>query len=133
MRRGISAGLRERSPQVHGVDQVAVVRYGDLAQRSALVRGLGIRPRRRARRRVPDVADRETTAEAGENRLVEDLCDEAELFVDDDRAAVGDRYPSRLLTPMLECIKGVVREPGYVLARRIDADDATGVTYFSRH
>ena len=72
--------------QLGGVDQVPVV-----AQRQAgpglggAERRLRVLPRRGAGRGVAGVADGEMTAQAAEGRFVEDLADQPEVLVDDDR------------------------------------------------
>ncbi len=76
------------------------------------------------------MADREVTPQAGQDRLVEHLGDQTEVLVDDDRSAVRDRDAGGFLTPVLEGIEGVIGEPGYVLTRCIDTDDAAGVPSF---
>ena len=48
------------------------------------------------------------TLQGTQRRLVEDLADEAELFVDDDGATVGDSHPGRLLAAVLQRIETVI-------------------------
>jgi hypothetical protein len=50
------------------------------------------------------VADRDISAQAGEGRLVEDLCHEAEILVHHHTRAVADGHAGRLLAAMLQCV-----------------------------
>ena len=120
-----SAALRG---ELGGVDQVAVV-----AQRQAgaglggAERRLGVLPRGGAGRGVPGVADGEVAAQAAQRRLVEDLADQPEVLVDDDRGAVGHRDPGRLLTAVLEGVQTEIGQLRDLFPRRPDTEDATGV------
>ena len=62
-----------------------------------------------------------------ERRLVEDLADQAEVLVDDERTAVADRDAGGLLAAVLQRVEAEVGELGDLLAGRPDAEDAAGV------
>jgi hypothetical protein len=70
------------------------------------------------------VPDPEIALEGGKRGLVEDLRDEAQLLVDEEVLAVGDRHAGRLLTAVLLSEEAEVREPGDLLARRPHAEEA---------
>jgi hypothetical protein len=66
-------------------------------------------------------------AQGAQHRLVEDLGDQAHVFVDEDAAALADRDARGLLAAVLQRVQPVVGEFGNFLAWRPDAEDATGV------
>src|SRR5918997_874601 len=68
-----------------------------------------------------------TPASAARGGLVEDLADQAQVLVDDDRGAVGDGDARRLLAAVLQGVETEVGQLGDLLPRRPDAEDATGV------
>ena len=73
------------------------------------------------------MADGEVAAQAAQGRFVEDLADQPEVLVDDDRGAVGHRDPGRLLTAVLEGVQAEIGQLRDLLPRRPDTEDATGV------
>src|SRR6185312_3992752 len=85
---------------------------------------LRVLPGGRARRGVAAVPDRDVAAQAVERRLVEDLGDQAEVLVDDERRTVADGDPGRLLAAVLQGVEAVVGELGDVLAGSPDAEHA---------
>ncbi len=113
--------------QLDGVDQVAVVRERDLALVGA-PDGLRVLPRVRAGRRVAHVPDRHLALQRAQLLLVEDLVDEALVAHRHDVAVLGGRDAGRLLAAMLERVEREVGQPGDLLLRRDDAEDAALVT-----
>lgn len=71
--------------------------------------------------------DRDVTTQAGQRRLVEDLGHQAEILVDHHAGAVADRYPGRLLPPVLQRVQPEVGQVGDLLPRGPDAEDTTRV------
>ena len=88
---------------------------------------LRVLPRRRAGRRVAGVADGDVALQGGERRLVEDLRHQAEVLVDDQRAAVADGDAGGFLAAVLQRVQAEVGELGDLLAGRPDAEDPAGV------
>jgi len=131
---GPHAGVRatergDPTGELAGVRQVAVVAEREAAAGGEHAEGgLGVLPGARAGRGVAAVADREVAFQRLEDRLVEDLCDQAELLVDDDRAAVGHRHPAGLLAAVLQGVQAVVGQLGDVLAGGPDAEDTALLT-----
>ena len=76
------------------------------------VHGLGVVPRRRARRRVASVADGQVAAQAGDLVVVEDLGHQAHVLDDHHGGAVAHRHAGRLLAPVLEGIEAVEDDRG---------------------
>src|SRR3954447_1483720 len=135
---GVVGGLGQPTCGVHRVDnlgrqlrsvgEVAVVPECDAtAMRGRTVRRLCVLPRARPGGRVAAVADGKVTLQRGQCRLVEDLRDQAELFVDHDRRAVGNRHPRGLLAAVLQGVKAEVRQLRDVLTRGPHTEDTTGV------
>ena len=130
--RGDDLGVRRRPErdlalaqlrvELHGVDQVPVVGKGQSPVVVADDR-LSVLPRRRAGRRVADVADRHRARERPELGLVEDLGHEAELTCGDDLPAVDGGDARGLLPAVLQCVQREVRETGDVGLRRVNAED----------
>ena len=114
---------RQLLAQLDRVDQVAVVRQRHLAPVRAMDR-LRVLPVRRARRRVAHVPDRGLARQRAQLLLVEDLRDEPALAQRRDVPLVADRDSRRLLTAVLERVEREVRQPRYVRARRVHAENA---------
>jgi hypothetical protein len=88
--------------QLGGVDEVAVVAERDARPGPVGPEGgLRVLPGGGSGGRVAAVADGDVAAQAVQCRLVEDLGDEAEVLVHDERGAVADGDPGRLLPPVL--------------------------------
>src|SRR4051794_29575178 len=121
----IDAVRRQFARELERIDEVAVVAERDAAAvLTDLERGLRVLELPgRARRRVPDVADREVAGETVEHLLVEDLRDEAELRVDEEVLTVADGDPGRFLAAVLEGVETEIREPGDILAGCVYAED----------
>ena len=89
----------------------------------ALERGLRVLPGGGAGGRVAGVPDTEIALERGEGGLVEDLGDEAELLVDEDVLAVGDRDAGGFLAAVLLGEQSEVGESRDLLPRRPHAEE----------
>ena len=118
----LHALLDELGVQLHGVDQVAVVRQRDLAAVRAPY-GLRVLPRVRSRGRVANVPDGHLALERLQLLLVEDLGHEPHVAHGHDLAGVRRRDPGRFLAAMLQGEQREVGEPGDVALRREDAED----------
>ena len=70
------------------------------------------------------MADRHVAGERLEAALVEDLGDQAEVTLGGDVPALAGRDAGRLLAAVLERVEREVGEPGDVLLRGVDAEDA---------
>ena len=77
------------------------------------------------------MAYRVLAPQALEDQLIEDLGHEPQFLVDDHRLPIRDGHPGGLLATMLEGVESVVSEPGDVLVRRIDPNDAASVPSLS--
>ena len=97
------------------------------AVRRRAVGRLGVLPRAGTSRRVATVADGEMPAQRRQSRLVEDLGDQPELLVNNDRRAVRDGHPGSLLAAVLQGIEPEVRQLGDILAGRPDAEDTASI------
>ena len=127
-------GARELDPlgdelvaQLGGVDEVAVVAQGDDVAVAAAHQRLRVRPVAGARGAVAHVADGVLAAEALEHLLVEHLADEAEVLDDRDLAVVGHGDAGALLAAVLQGVEPEEGQARDVVARRVDAEDATAV------
>ena len=70
------------------------------------------------------MADRQLALKRPQLLLVEDLGDEADVAHGHDPAVLADGDARRLLAAVLKRVQGEVREPGDVVLRRIDTEDA---------
>src|SRR5699024_12238934 len=77
--------------------------------------------------RVPGVAQGDVSGQGAQRHIVEHLGDQPEVLVDEDLFAVAGGDAGRLLTTGLQGVQPEVGQRGDVLARRPDAEDATGV------
>src|SRR3954467_3159209 len=89
--------------------------------------GLLVSPGGGAGGRVAGGADGEVAAQAAQRRFVEDLADQPQVLVDDDRGPVGHGDAGRLLAAVLERVQAEVGELRDLLPRCPHAEDATGV------
>ena len=121
--RKVMPSLAQLVVELDRVGQVAVVGERHLAAVVAPDR-LRVLPRAAAGGRVADVADRHVAVERAQLLLVEDLRDEPRVAQRGDVPALAGRDPRRLLAAVLERVQGEVREPGDVVPRRVDAEDA---------
>jgi hypothetical protein len=65
-------------------------------------------------------------AQIGEVLFIEDLGDEPHAGAEVEVGSVAGGNPSALLATVLESIKSIEREPGYVVSGAVYAKDATG-------
>ena len=113
--------------QLRGVDEVAVVTQGDDVAVAAAHQRLRVLPVAGAGGAVAHVADGVLAAEALEHLLVEHLADEAEVLDDRDLAVVGHGDAGALLAAVLQGVQPEEGQARDVVARRVDAEDATAV------
>jgi hypothetical protein len=73
------------------------------------------------------VADCDVAGQRRQRGLVEDLRDQAEVLVDDEGAAVADRYAGGFLAAVLQRVQAEVSELGDLFPRRPDAEDSARV------
>ena len=73
------------------------------------------------------MSDGEVAAERRQCRLVEDLRDEAELLVDDNRRAVRHRHAGRFLAAVLQGVEPEVGELGDVLTGSPHPEHPAGI------
>jgi hypothetical protein len=66
--------------------------------------------------------------QVGEVGLIEHLRDKAHAGAEMNLAAVGGGYAGAFLASMLKGIQAVEGDSGYVLAWRVDAEDAAGLS-----
>jgi hypothetical protein len=95
---GARGQLGDPLGELGGVGEVAVVAEREVAARvEGAEAGLRVLPGARAGGAVPAVADGQVALQAAQDRLVEDLRDQAELLVDQHAAAVETGHAGRLL------------------------------------
>ncbi len=106
------------------VDEIAVVAHRDGARLPVLHERLGVRPLRRAGRRVARVPDRDLPLQPVELLLVEHLRDEAEIAQCRQPSLLRDGDAGRLLAAVLQREEPEVRQARDVALGRVDAEDA---------
>ena len=134
----IDGGLEDRSPalqflaELNGVDQIAVVRDGDLAARAVDGQRLGVAQVRRAGRRIAGVSHGHGTNETVQDLAVENLRDQAHALVRPELPAVATDDAGALLPAMLQSVETVV---GQLRGIRVpvNAEDTTIVFWIVRH
>ena len=120
-------GLSRAVADLPGVDEVAVVGQRQRAAAGREDDRLGVDQERRARRRVPDVADGRPAGQPREPGLVEDVGDVAHLPLDVDlRRSSSVAIPADSWPAVLERVEAEVGEVGGVL-RVADPEDAAFV------
>ena len=113
----------ERVAQFLRVDEIAVVRDGDLAVGAVDQNRLGVRDAAGARRRVADVPDRAGAGQPSERRLVEPVGDVAHGLVNLQARAIRGRDARALLASMLQRVEAQVGKVGR-LGVTVDTEDA---------
>ncbi len=116
--------LEKLVAHVSDICEVAVVPEGDRPGLAVLDDRLGIRPVRRAGRRVARMADRDLSLEPAQVLLVEDLGDEAHVPQDGESPAIGHRDAGRLLPAVLKREEPEERDACDVAVRGANAEDA---------
>ncbi len=115
---GVAGGLEDRSgllelaAHFQRIDDVAVVRQGDLALVALHHDGLRVEQRRIAGGRITRVSDGKRAGDAGQRVGVEDVGDQPHGFVQLERLAVGSNDAGRLLPAMLQGIQAQVSQLG---------------------
>src|SRR6202171_5700919 len=126
---GVARALEERAalfqitPQLLGIDQVAVVRDGDLTGGGARHHRLRVGEDGLPRRRVAGVADGRRAGQAGDGSLVEDVGDQAHGLVQVDGLAVPAGDAGRLLPAVLQRVDAEIAQVRR-LGVGVDAENA---------
>ena len=127
---GVAGGLEDRSgllqlrANFEGVDDVAVVRQGDLALVALHHDGLRVQQRRVAGGGVARVTDGKRAGKASQDVGVEDVGDQAHRLVQLQLLAVGRGDARRFLPAMLQGVQAQVSELGR-LRMAVDGHHAT--------